>query len=95
MMVLCCDALVLDFDELVCNHWVSRCRDLCALDDVLDEVLGGFQDGVLDDDESLVREVDNWEWSCSSSCGVPALEVGLEGLAGRWTCPSSSKSPQD
>ena len=108
MLVLYCDALVLvymvlDFGELVCNQLVSSCREQCALDDGLDEaldegqggVLGGVLNGVLDDEGDWVREADSWEWSCSSSCGAPALEEESEGLEGTWTCQSSSKPPQD
>ena len=107
MMVLYCDELVLvcmelDFGELVCNQLVSNCREQYALDGGLDEALdeghggvqGGVQDGVLDDVGGWVKEADSWVWSCSSSCGAPALEVESEGLEGRWTCQSSSKPPQ-
>ena len=108
MLVLYCDALalvymVLDFGELVCNQLMSSCREQCALDDGLDEaldevqsgVLGGVLNGVLDDEGDWVREADSWVWSCSSSCGAPALEVESEGLEGRWTCQSSSILPRD
>ena len=104
MMVLYCDALVLvymvlDFGGLVCNQQVSSCREQYALNDGLDEALDDGQDGVLggvlDDEGDWVREADSWVWSCSSSCGAPALGVELEGLEGTWTCQSSSIPPQD
>ena len=104
LVVVYCDGLVLvymelDFGELECNQLVLSCRErnplYGGLDEDLDEGHGGVLDGVLDDAGGWVREADSWEWSCSSSCGAPALEVESEGLEGRWTCQSSSKAPQD